>query len=340
LISTSLAATSALLVAGVLSGCEKPSDPTPAAPAAVSAAPSAAKASAATDHDQIITTFYPTEYFASRISGGLIRVSCPVPADADPIFWKPSDADIARYQHADMIIINGAEYEKWVASASLPLTHIVDTAHPFDAQFLRFQGVTHSHGAAGAHTHTGVDGHTWMDPVQATTQAKEILSAMTRKWPEHERAFAANYAALEADLAKLDQRWQRLAPALKAARLYASHPAYGYPARRYGCTIANVTLPPDEPASEATWAELAAAVAKEPPSASGPRVMLFESTPLDATVQQLAAKHQMAAVVFSPCETLDPADRAKGEDFLSVMNANLDHLEHAATGAAKAPNPG
>ena len=37
----------------------------------------------------------------------------------------------------------------------------------FSDEFLVVKGVTHSHGAGGAHTHDGVDGHTWMDPILA-----------------------------------------------------------------------------------------------------------------------------------------------------------------------------
>lgn len=279
-----------------------------------------------TSGDQIITTFYPTEFFASRLSGGLVKVSCPVPPEADPIFWKPDDASIARYQGADLIIVNGAEYEKWTASASLPLTRVVDTSHAFEGELLKFQGQTHSHGAAGAHTHTGVDGHTWIDPVLAKRQAQAILAGMTRRWPEHEKAFAANFQKLDAELGELDAKWQRLAPAMKAARLYAGHPAYGYPARRYGIEISNVNLPPDEPVSEASWAELAGAIAKEGTNTVGPRTMLFESDPLESTAKELQARHQMVCVVFSPCETLALAARAKGEDYLTVMNSNLDRL--------------
>ena len=38
----------------------------------------------------VITTFYPTQYFAQRIGGDLIDVTCPVPADEDPIFGCPT----------------------------------------------------------------------------------------------------------------------------------------------------------------------------------------------------------------------------------------------------------
>lgn len=316
----------AVCVAGAaLWGC----DAGPASGAAENApANGAARAAASSGAagDQVMTSFYPTEYFAARIAGGLVSVTCPVPADADPIFWRPDDAAIRRYQGARLIVLNGAEYEKWAATVALPLTRVVDTAQGLEGGLLRLEGVTHSHGAGGSHTHAGVDGHTWMDPVQAGAQARAILAAMARAWPEHEKAFAANFRGLEGELEGLDARFRAMAPALKGARLYAGHPAYGYIARRYGLVIVNVTLPPEEEATEAAWAEVAAAVAKESGGGDGRRVMLFESEPRGETARGLMEKYGMASVVFSPCETLGAEARAKGADYLKVMNENLDRL--------------
>ena len=81
----------------------------------------------------VYTTFYPTTYFTERIVGDLATVVCPLPDGADPIFWQPTDADVAGYQEADLIIVNGAQFEKWLANVTLPEDRIVDTAKSFEA---------------------------------------------------------------------------------------------------------------------------------------------------------------------------------------------------------------
>ena len=53
---------------------------------------------------------YPLQYFAERIGGPDVRVVFPAPADGDPAFWKPSPEQIAAYQKADLILLNGASY--------------------------------------------------------------------------------------------------------------------------------------------------------------------------------------------------------------------------------------
>ncbi len=61
---------------------------------------------------------YPLKYFAERIGGDHVRVKFPVPADVDPANWNPDLADIAAYQQADLILLNGAGYAKWVPTSA------------------------------------------------------------------------------------------------------------------------------------------------------------------------------------------------------------------------------
>ena len=70
---------------------------------------------------------YPLKYFAERIGGGEVKVTLPVPVDVDPVYWTPRIAEIGAYQQADLILLNGAGYAKWVNTVSLPRSKTVDT---------------------------------------------------------------------------------------------------------------------------------------------------------------------------------------------------------------------
>lgn len=275
----------------------------------------------------VYTTFYPTAYFAERIAGGEPKVVCPVPEGADPIFWEPSREVLAAYQSADLVVLNGAGYERWVQHASLAPSRLVDTAAPFRERFLVFETVTHSHGAAGAHTHEGIDGHTWMDPQNARIQAGEIERAFAARWPERAAAFAENLRALERDLDALDARFRELAPRLAAARLVATHPAFDYLAQRYGFAVKNLAMDPEAPLDEGELAKL-----RESLDATRPRILLWESAPLEATAKRLRDELELRSVVFSPCELLSSEERAAGLDYLGAMRAELDRLEAALDG--------
>lgn len=313
LLAPLLAAALALLVA-------------PRAATAVASEPpksdSAAEEAAPTNAPVVYTTFYPTAYFAKRIGGRLIRVENPCPPDADPAFWMPDAATIAAYQKADLIVINGAQFEKWVEKATLPKGKVVDTTRPLKDDLIVIKDATsHSHGAGPAHTHDGVDGHTWLDPQNAKVQAQQIRDALIKLAPQHKEPFERNFMKLAADLDVLDTRLKVVADKLKDAAFIGNHPAWNYLARRYGLKIRSFSIDPDAELDAATLAELKTA-ARE----LGARNMLWESEPAEPVAAKLAAELGVRHIVFSPVESISPPQAAAGEDYFKLMSANIDRL--------------
>lgn len=270
---------------------------------------------------RVYTTFYPTTDFTTRIVGGVAEVVCPLPDGEDPIFWQPSRAAVMAYQQADLIILNGAELEKWVPTVSLPLSRVVDSAASFREHFIRYDSATHNHGLKGEHAHVGVDGHTWLDPVNAKAQARAILNALIQRMPDHEHEFQENHGALALDLDDLDERWRRLAPELAKAEIFASHPAYNYLAARYSLQIINLDIDPEGETEQLS-------ILPREVSASKRRILLWESHPAIQVADE-ARRLGFINVVLSPCETLSEDQREAGADFISVQNAGLDRLENA-----------
>ena len=268
----------------------------------------------------VMTTFYPTQYFAERIGGDLVEVACPVPEDADPIFWMPDGETIQSYQQADLIVLNGASFAKWIDKVSLPQSRIVNSALPLASEFITFEAaVEHSHGKEGSHAHEGIDGHTWLDPLNAKVQAAEIRNAIVLRRPDAVDAIEANYVALAADLDTLHDEFEKLSKSLPP--MLASHPAYNYPARRYGWDIENLDLDPDELPTDEQVAEIRAKLDARPAS-----WLFWESEPIAESVALLESELGVKSIVFSPCEMLSTKARQSGVDYLSVMQENLDRL--------------
>jgi hypothetical protein len=295
------------------------------------------------------------EFFAQRIAGGLVRVESPLPQDEDPIFWKPAREVVERFQQADVIVINGADFERWIASAALPLSRICDASRGFKSEFITFQTTKHRHGSGGMHSHEGIDGHTWMDPNNAVRQAERIEEALTRRWPEHAKQFRDNGQKLKADLMTLDARFRELSPRIVGVGLIASHPAYNYIAKRYNWKITNIDLPPDLGADDSFSAKQTAALNDAfravTGDANGTRdgngstnrargsLVLFEEQPSESAIKIMLAASNPARVrvfpvVFAPVENRPAASDAQASaasppDFLSVMRENLGRLEDA-----------
>jgi zinc transport system substrate-binding protein len=268
----------------------------------------------------VYTTFYPTTYLAQRIGADLVEVVCPLPGDADPIFWLPDAETVGAYQEADLIVVNGAGLEKWLEKVSLPLGKLVFAARPFEARFLRYEDrVTHSHGKGGEHAHEGLDGHTWLDPRNARVQAREILKALQRLLPEHADVLQTRFDGLAADLDSLDAAFSELGELPEGLSLYASHPAYNYLARRYGWQVVNLDLDPEEMPDAATLARLGERIDVMPA-----RFLLWESTPNPEVAARIKSVLGLKSIVFSPCETApEPGD------YLAVMRDNIERLRPA-----------
>ena len=262
---------------------------------------------------------YPLQYFAERIGAEQVRVVFPAPADEDPAFWKPDVSIIAAFQAADLIVVNGAAYAKWLKTASLPKSKIVNTSVGFKADYIEARdAATHSHGPGGEHSHSGVAFTTWLDMRQAAQQAEALRTALSRLLPQQKIGFAQRYADLERDLLALDQRLDAIAGKQRAQPLLASHPVYQYLARRYGLNVQSVLWEPDVMPDAEQWRALQGIL-----QTHAAAWMLWESAPLPATVDKLQTLG-VKSLVFDPCGNTP----AQG-DFLSVMQQNVKHLEQA-----------
>ena len=183
------------------------------------------------------STNYPLHYFAERLATESFELNYRVDAEVDPAFWKPSKTDVVEFQKADLILKNGADYEKWMQRVSLKTSPQVDTSKAFSAGFLKTQGKEHRHGDGSVHSHAGTAFTTWMDLSQAAMQAEAIASRFGKARPADAATIEKNLASLLADLSSLDGRLKAFGKAWGDTPLVASHPIYQYFARAYGLRI-------------------------------------------------------------------------------------------------------
>lgn len=268
----------------------------------------------------IYTVNYPLAYFAERIGEDAVTVRFPAPAQVDPAFWKPDPETIAAYQTADLILRNGAGYAGWIGQASLPRRKLVDTSRSFrDAYLAGEETPVHQHGPKGEHTHGQIAFTTWLDPQQAIAQARAIETALGKHRPDRAAAFARATDALVAELEQLDRDLAEALAPISDEPLLASHPVYGYLARRYGLDLRSLTWEPDVAPGKADWRALDTLIAERPT-----RWMLWEAAPLDASKEQLEARG-VGVLVFRV-----GANRPLRGDYLSTMRANIETLRRAA----------
>jgi zinc transport system substrate-binding protein len=269
------------------------------------------------DRLSVYTVNYPLQYFAERIGGDRIDVHFPAPGDVDPAFWMPHAETIGAYQKAGLIILNGANYARWVSKVSLPRLRTVDTSAGFsDRLITEKKDVTHNHGPGGEHAHSGTAFTTWLDFSQAIQQAEAILVALQRKQPDDSTFFAENFTKLERDLKALDTGMLSLAENAANRKFIASHPVYQYLARRYRLELTAVTWEPDAFPGQEQWQFFSRMLEHLPA-----RLMLWEEKPMEKMTQKLS-EMGVSIRVFSPCMNIPDEG-----DFLAVMQQNVENLK-------------
>ena len=259
---------------------------------------------------------YPLEYFAERIGGPHVAVHFPAPADEDPAYWMPDAETISMYQQADLILLNGAGYERWVDSASLPKSKLCNTSSAFAEDYIALEdALTHSHGPEGKHAHGATVFTTWLDPTLAIKQADAVRASLAELQPENADAFQQNFDALKRDLEALDQEIADPVGEASDRPVVFSHPVYQYFSRHYSLNARSVHWEPDEPPTDAMWTELTVLLADH-----SAKWMIWEGEPQEQTRTKLT-ELGVDSVTFAPCGNV-PADG----DFLGVQRRNIESL--------------
>ncbi|MDA1264244.1 MAG: metal ABC transporter substrate-binding protein [Planctomycetota bacterium] len=266
--------------------------------------------------DAVYTTFHPLAYAAERIAGGAVEVVCLLPAGADPAHWRPEREALARYQAARLVLRNGAGYERWIETVSLPHSRNVDTSQGLEAGLWIEQEVTtHSHGLTGEHSHGAVDAMIWINPTLFSHQAGEAHKAMRAAWPQHAEAFDRGIAALRADLEALAEELEEV---VRDQRLVAAGEGFAYLDRRQlAVDIEGFNLSVEEPGG-AGLNRLEQALQERPA-----QVILWPVAPPADLAKTFQDQYGLTSVRF------DLATSPLDGDYLSIQRDNIARLRAA-----------
>jgi zinc transport system substrate-binding protein len=265
----------------------------------------------------VYTVNYPLAYFAERIAGEEIDVVFPS-MEGDPAFWRPSAEDISAYQSADLILLNGGSYAKWISTVSLVPSRVVDTSASFEARLIALDAaVSHSHGDGAKHSHGEVAFTTWLDPTLAVQQASAIRDALTRLLPEMEAEFRQRCDTLSEELNSLDRQLSEITGRAPLPLVF-SHPVYQYFVKRYALNGKSVHWEPDLKPTPKQWDAL-----KEIRKGHPAQWMIWEGEPDPSAIAKLK-QAGFDSLTFDPCGNVP----ASG-DYMSAMATNVENLKRA-----------
>jgi zinc transport system substrate-binding protein len=223
--------------------------------AALWAALGAAPAHAA----EVVVTIKPLHALVARVMAGAGTPHLLVQGALSPHSYALKPSDAARLNAADLLFRMSDAMEPFTARIvkALPRrVHVVTLADTPKLRLLpRRTGAAfaetadgHGHGPGRGHDDGAMDGHAWLDPVNAKLMVDRIAEALGRKVPAKTATFRTNAAQLKADLDTLSAELTRdLAPA--AGKPYVVfHDALQYFERRYGLTaVGAIAVSPEVP---------------------------------------------------------------------------------------------
>ncbi|HTK60214.1 MAG TPA: zinc ABC transporter substrate-binding protein [Candidatus Baltobacteraceae bacterium] len=253
-------------------------------------------------------TFYPLAEAARRIGGARVRVETLTPPGAEPHDYEPSSRDIASIGSGGVFVMNGG-VDAW-ADRILP--------------DLRARGTIVVR-AADALPEISKDPHVWLDPIRAKTIGERVRDALAEADPAHAADYRANAETYLGELDALDRAYEDGLKACGLRTVISSHATLGYLAARYGFSaIAIAGLEPDEEPSPRQMAEIADAAKK-----AGVKHIFFETLVSPKLSEAIASEIGAETLVFDPVEGLSEEAMASGEDYFSLMDANLGALRTA-----------
>ena len=276
------------------------------------------------DNVSVAATFYPLAYVAERVGGSHVHVTQITPGGIEPHDFEPSPRDIAAIHDADVFVMNGGvdawgekilpELQQEGVGTVRMLDHVVTIAGAHEEE-------------ESDHDHAGEtsDPHAWLDPVTAKEYVVRMRDALAAADAGHTEAYIKNADALIADLTALDDRFRGGLQQCALREVIVSHNAFAYLATRYNFeTLAIAGVSPDEEPSAKRLAELSDIAEQK-----GIKHIFFEELVSPALAQTLASEVGATALVLNPLEGLTAEQIAAGEDYVSIMDQNLQHLRTA-----------
>lgn len=265
---------------------------------------------------EIVAVNYPLYFFTKTLAADLATVTLFVPQDLDPAEWNPGVDDALRLQQADLIILNGAGYSKWLDKVSLTPSKLIDTSASFQSKLIPLEHqVTHSHGPEADHSHRGYAFTTWMDIEFAKSQAQSISHALAKHWPDDADTIRARENTLLEKLTALDDAYKETLAGLTDRTIIYSHPVYQYFERRYKLPGHSLHWEPDQAPSERQWSELERLVGK-----GNEILFIWEDFPSEATQERMNTMRIQTTVIR-------PAANRSDDDWLTEQLANIQRLK-------------
>ena len=276
----------------------------------------------------IVTTFYPIYDFTKEIVGDEGNVKLLIPAGTEPHDFEPSAKERAEISDADVFVYNSSDMEFFVDSLKDSVdskqTLMIEAARGIDR--LESQEADEHEESEEGHDHAHeYDPHVWLDPVLAIKEVRTIAGELGEKYPDKKEIFTKNADAYIKKLEALDQKYSEELKNATNRTFVTQHAAFAYLANQYNLEqVAISGVSPDQEPTPSRLAELKEFVKK-----NNIKVIYFEENASSKVAETLSNETGVKLEVLNPLESLTNEQIKAGENYISVMEKNLEALKES-----------
>ena len=248
------------------------------------------------DGEAVVASFYPLAYAAEQVGGPGARVANLTPPGAEPHDLEVSARDVRRLRSAGLVLLLGDGFQPQLERAAGSGPRVLEL---LDTPGLRRPGSD--------------DPHVWLDPLRYARVAGRVATAMGR---------GPAAAPLGARLRALHHEYRAGLARCARREIVTSHDAFGYLAARYG--LRQLAITGLSPEAEPSPGDLRRVVERVRDSRA--TTVFSESLVSPDLAETVARETGARTAVLNPIEGLTDRERRDGEDYFSLMRANLATL--------------
>ena len=251
----------------------------------------------------VVGAFYPLAEVARKVGGDRVTVRDLTPAGAEPHDLELTSDDVDHLIDAALVVQMGRGFQPAVEDVA---------ADREGATITVLQGDV-------------ADPHVWLDPTQLAEIVALVADGLTKVDPAGSAAYEANAAAYATELARLDAEMEAGLSTCRRTEIVTAHAAFGWLATRYGLRQEAIAgLSPDQEPDPKRLSELADLVRSD-----GVTTIFTETLVSPDVARALARETGVETAVLNALEGLSKDEVAAGDDYVSVMRANLATLREA-----------
>ena len=254
---------------------------------------------------------------AQNVAGSRLSIASLLPAGADPHSYQPVPSDLAKISKSTLLIVNGAEYEKF-------LEPLLEAAGGKRTVIVASAGIELRKDTQMEH---GLDPHLWLDPNNVIVYVQNIRDGLGQADPQGEEIYRSNAQAYTAKLKELDTWIAGQVAAIPPERrlLVTNHETLGYFADRYGFKIAGTVLRSASSEASVSARDLSDVINEI--KAAGVPVIFLDKVENPMFAQQIAAETGVLVVDDLQLESLTNGPPAP--TYIEMMRYNVTRIVQA-----------